>query len=64
MIHRAINRRRFLQLAGLSAAGTVLGCAANPVTGLQQLMLVSEQEEIQMDHQRSPFQFSEDYGPL
>ncbi len=64
MTERTLNRRRFLQLAGLSAVGTVLGCAVNPVTGRQQLMLVSEDEEIQIDRQRSPFQFSEDYGAL
>ncbi len=64
MIDARMNRRRFLQLAGLSAAGTVLGCAVNPVTGRQQLMLVSEEEEIQIDRQRSPFQISEDYGAL
>ncbi len=64
MIDKTMNRRRFLQLAGMSAAGTILGCAVNPVTGRQQLMLVSEQEEIQIDRQRAPFQFSEDYGAL
>ena len=64
MIEKALSRRRFLQLAGLSAAGTALSCAVNPVTGRQQLMLVSEQEEIQIDRERSPFQFSQDYGPL
>lgn len=59
-----LSRRRFLQLSGLSAAGLLLGCAVNPVTGRQQLMLVSEASEIQMDRQRSPFQFSADYGAL
>ncbi len=61
---KPLSRRRFLQLTGLSAANLLLGCAVNPVTGRQQLMLVSEASEIQMDRQRSPFQFSSDYGAL
>jgi predicted Zn-dependent protease len=32
------------------------------VTGRSQLMLMSEQEEIQIDHQNSPYQISSDYG--
>lgn len=38
------------------------GCATNPVTGESQLMLISEDQEIQIDRQYSPFQFSADYG--
>ena len=56
------NRRDFLRLSTLAAAGWLSGCAANPVTGKSQLMLVSEQEEIQLDRQYSPRQFSSDYG--
>jgi len=59
-----VNRRQFLRLAALSAVGTAMGCAVNPVSGKRQLMLVSESEEIQVDRQRSPFQLSSDYGPL
>jgi predicted Zn-dependent protease len=59
-----LTRRHFLWLLSLSAAGTVFGCATSPVTGKQQLMLVSEEEEIQIDRQQSPFQFSVDYGQL
>lgn len=58
-----LTRRHFLRLAGLAAAGFAAGCATNPVTGKSQLMLVSEQEEIQLDRQYSPMQFSDDYGP-
>lgn len=43
-------------------AGVVTGCAVNPVTGQSQLMLVSEEQEIQLDRQNSPHQFSADYG--
>lgn len=57
-----LSRRDFIKLTGLSAAGFVLGCAVNPVTGQSQLMLVSESEEIQLDRQSSPFQLSADYG--
>ena len=49
-----------LVLAALLAAG----CATNPVTGRSQLMLVSEDKEIQIDKQNSPYQFSADYGTV
>jgi predicted Zn-dependent protease len=57
-----MSRRDFLWLTSLSAAGVLTGCATNPVTGKSQLMLVSEQSEIDMDRQHSPQQFSADYG--
>ena len=38
----AMNRREFLWLSSMAAAGLVAGCATNPVTGRSQLMLVSE----------------------
>lgn len=59
-----LTRRHFLWLLSLSAAGTVFGCATSPVTGKTQLMLVSEDQEIRLDRQQSPFQFSADYGQL
>ena len=51
-------------LTGMAAAGVAAGCATNPVTGESQFMMVSEQEEIQIDRQYSPMQFSDDYGPV
>ncbi|MBN1104226.1 MAG: M48 family metalloprotease [Deltaproteobacteria bacterium] len=60
----ALTRRHFIWLLSMSAAGTVLGCATSPVTGKTQLMLVSEDQEIQMDRQYAPFQFSADYGQI
>ena len=57
-----ITRRKFLWITSASAAGFLLGCAANPVTGKSQLMLVSEDQEVQIDRQYSPYQFSADYG--
>ncbi|MFW5501144.1 MULTISPECIES: M48 family metalloprotease [unclassified Maridesulfovibrio] len=60
----AISRRQALKLAAGGTLGILSGCAVNPVTGQQQLMLVSEQQEIQMDRQNSPHQFSADYGAV
>jgi predicted Zn-dependent protease len=57
-----MNRRDFIRLSTLAAAGLLSGCATNPVTGRSQLMLMSEQEEIQIDRQNSPYQISSDYG--
>ena len=57
-----MSRRRFLWLSSMAAAGFAAGCATNPVTGKSQLMLVSEDQEIQIDQQYSPYQFSADYG--
>jgi predicted Zn-dependent protease len=59
-----LTRRHFLALSGISAGSLILGCAINPVTGKQQLMLVSEGEEKQIDRINSPHQFSADYGPI
>jgi predicted Zn-dependent protease len=58
-----LTRRRFIRLTTLSAVAAAAGCATNPVTGQNQFMMVSEQEEIQIDRQYSPMQFSSDYGP-
>ncbi len=59
---RLMTRRKFLWITSMSAAGFAVGCAINPVTGEKQLMLVSEDSEIQLDKQNSPHQFSSDYG--
>ena len=60
----SITRREFLWISSMSAAGFMVGCAANPVTGKSQFMMVSEAQEIEIDRQNSPHQFSADYGPL
>ncbi|MEA1945905.1 MAG: M48 family metalloprotease [Thermodesulfobacteriota bacterium] len=60
----SITRRKFLWISSMSAAGFMVGCAANPVTGKSQFMMVSEAQEIEIDKQHSPHQFSSDYGPL
>jgi len=59
-----LTRRQFMWLTGIAAAGAAAGCATNPVTGSTQFMTVSEEEEIQIDRQYSPMQFSDDYGPV
>ena len=57
-----LNRREFIRCSTLATAGWLAGCATNPVTGKSELMLVSEQDEIAVDRQHAPFQFSADYG--
>lgn len=59
-----LSRREFIRLTALTGVGVVMGCAANPVTGKSQFMLVSEEKEIEMDRQSSPHQLSADYGRL
>ena len=61
---QGLTRRDFIRLSSLAAAGVVFGCATDPITGKQQLMLVSEDTEIQIDKQYSPLQFSSDFGPV
>ena len=62
--HKEMTRREFLWLSSMIAGGFMIGCATDPVTGKQQFMLMSEEEEIQIDKLYSPFQFSADYGAV
>lgn len=57
-----LSRREFILMTSVAAAGLLWGCAANPVTGRSQLMLMSEDQEIAVDKSQSPHQFSSDYG--
>ncbi len=63
-----LSRRHLLLLSGATALGattaSLTGCAVNPVTGRQEFMLMSEQEEISIDKRQSPHQFSADYGAV
>ena len=61
---RDMTRRHFLWLMALTSGGVVTGCATNPVTGKRQLMIISEDQEIAIDKEHSPHQFSADYGAL
>jgi predicted Zn-dependent protease len=56
------SRRDFLYLASISAIGLSAGCATNPVSGKSQFMIVSQGQELSIDKQNSPYQFSNDYG--
>jgi predicted Zn-dependent protease len=64
MMNLPLSRRDFLKMSALSLAGLTMGCAANPVTGESQFMLVSRDQEISIDKQQSPYQFSADYGAV
>ena len=62
-----LTRREFLQLTALAGAAIgglplISGCATDPVTGQSQFVTISEQDEIALDRQQSPYQFSSDYG--
>jgi predicted Zn-dependent protease len=59
-----MSRRGFLRLSSLAAAGFMLRCATDPVTGKKQFMLISEDTEKQIDRQYAPLQFSTDYGAM
>ncbi|WDP93089.1 MAG: M48 family metalloprotease [Desulfobacter sp.] len=62
-----ITRRDFIKTSTLASLagllpGVLSGCAVDPVTGRKQLMLMSREQEIAIDRQQAPFQFSSDYG--
>ncbi|HNT39371.1 MAG TPA: M48 family metalloprotease [Rubrivivax sp.] len=60
-----LTRRDTLWLFGASVgAGALQGCATSPVTGKQILVGMSPQEEIEVDRQQSPHQFSRDLGAV
>jgi predicted Zn-dependent protease len=60
-----LGRRVLLRgLGTLLAGGTVSGCATNPVTGRSQLMLLSEQEEMEMGRKAFTELNWQDGGPL
>jgi predicted Zn-dependent protease len=64
---KQVSRRDFLRYSAFGY-GTLVGlpflagCALDPVTGKSQLMMMSREQEIGIDKQQSPFQFSSDYG--
>lgn len=64
---RRMTRRDFLWLMGVAGSAATLppllaGCATDPVTGKKTLVGLSEEQEISLDRQQSPQQFSADYG--
>ncbi|MDH3349286.1 MAG: M48 family metalloprotease [Desulfobulbaceae bacterium] len=63
------NRRDFLRLLGIGVGSLLTesmfsGCAVDPVTGQNVMIMMSEAEEIAMDKAYGPHQFSSDYGVL
>lgn len=67
ILKQPVSRRQFISYG--AAAGAVCaapflfnGCAVDPVTGRKQLMMVSADQEVGMDKQYAPHQFSADYG--
>ncbi len=56
-----VTRRDFLRLSALASAGLLVGCAVNPVTGQQELMLLSEADEVRLGRQTDA-QIMEEYG--
>ena len=64
---RIVSRRDFLKYSAMTygAFATLpflTGCAVDPVTGRNQLMMMSRDQEIGIDKRQSSFQFSSDYG--
>ena len=64
---KIVSRRDFLKYSAMTYgvfAGLPfwVGCAVDPVTGKNQLMMMSRDQEIGIDKRQSPFQFSSDYG--
>jgi predicted Zn-dependent protease len=60
-----LSRRTLLRGAGLAAlGGLAAGCATNPVTGQSELMLLSEEEELQLGKQAFTELAWQDGGPL
>lgn len=59
-----LSRREFLAMTAVAATGLAMGCATNPVTGKSQFMIMDERQEIAIDRQQSPHQFSADYGTV
>ncbi len=65
LTERRLKRRDFLWLATAGASTMLLpGCTVDPVTGEKTLTLMSEGQEIDIDRQQSPHQFSRDYGSV
>lgn len=58
-----MNRRDFIwTLPGIGASVWLTGCATDPVTGKQSFVMMGKEQEVAVDKQHSPHQYSEDYG--
>ncbi|WP_221929193.1 M48 family metalloprotease [Tepidiphilus sp. J10] len=62
---RPMTRRQALALLGASLTAPLFsGCATSPVTGETIFVGMSEAQEIALDRQLAPQQFSQDLGPI
>ncbi|MBI4755597.1 MAG: M48 family metalloprotease [Betaproteobacteria bacterium] len=66
---RRMTRRDFVWLAAAAGGAVILppllaGCATDPVTGRSTLVGLTEQQEVAIDREQSPHQFSADYGAV
>ena len=66
---RELTRRDLIRLMAASTASLATpailgGCATDPVTGKTTLVGLSEADEVAIDRQQSPHQFSSDYGAV
>jgi predicted Zn-dependent protease len=69
IFRRRMTRRDCLWLAGgigvtVVAPPVLSGCATNPVTGGKMFAGLSEEQEVALDRQQAPLQFSNDYGAV
>lgn len=62
--NQLITRRDFITMSAMSAAALFTGCATDAVTGKRYFMLTSTSQEIALDQQNAPHQFSADYGAI
>lgn len=66
-LNRKLTRRDFLWLMSATGlgltGGSLQGCATDPVSGKSVLVGLTPQQELALDQNQSPFQFSADYGP-
>jgi beta-barrel assembly-enhancing protease len=67
--HPEITRRDFLWLMSVAGSAVALpplltGCATDPVTGKKTLVGLSEAQEVSLDKEQSPHQFSADLGAV
>lgn len=69
IFRRRMTRRDCLWLAGgigvtIVSPPVLTGCATNPVTGGKMFAGLSEEQEVALDRQQAPLQFSNDYGAV
>ncbi len=61
-LYGKLTRRDFLWLISAAGAAGLNGCATDPITGKQVVVGLTPQQELTVDRNQSPFQFSADFG--